>query len=320
LEQCDLKALSLTADVVQAVLQHEPYYLSEVRIPSEMLVQQYEALETVATATTLVTSRAVSGLVVSRVLASVFDNFYALQALYLPALGEDLKSDPDKIAHGGRSAPLHMAAWRYFTERGFVAEPRWVVLGAFEQWTQAQRLARLLAQRYPDSFPRGLQARIATVNDIALIAGDAMTPAQANRRLKELSKLKVIRDPYTFPALSDWSEDLLPLPPRIYSHVVDAYTRGQAEKVKSVLEREGWHVTESQVVKSRPGSSQLRYFRHSDELIARRILRDMESAGVKVRLKYIPGYETTTSIRPLHFELWFTDGHADGSKKRSKAR
>jgi hypothetical protein len=97
--------------------------------------------------------------------------------------------------------------------------------------------------------------------------------------------------------------------PRIYLHVVGDVERTAAKIVESILEKNGWVVPGiERVGEKSPNKSQLRYFRNSEESMAKEIHDALSKAGYEISLSYIKGYENSTAIRPMHFEIWFATG------------
>jgi hypothetical protein len=107
--------------------------------------------------------------------------------------------------------------------------------------------------------------------------------------------------------------------PRIYIHVSGNEEKNAAESVEKLLEDQGWIVPGIQRVGGRsPNSSQLRYFRRSEKPKAEEIHESLVNAGYDVSLNYISGYETSTAIRAMHFEIWFALGKPMPSTNNQK--
>jgi hypothetical protein len=99
-----------------------------------------------------------------------------------------------------------------------------------------------------------------------------------------------------------------PILPRIYVHVKSDTDREHALAVVNLLETQQFVVPGIQRVGPRsPNESQLRYFRKSEKNQAEHILQILKQAGYSVSLAYIDGYEDSSKIGPLHFELWFAE-------------
>jgi hypothetical protein len=276
----------------------------------------------VSLATTVVTSDLTSESLMFSVMSTVFDNFYRLQSLYLPAVNlapPDLatkqlsprRDQSGNYAEGHRSAPLHDGAWSYYVQRAMVEKPYYAVVGSFRDLRSASRLASLLATRYPQTFARGLQVRFSTNRVFAVIAGDAINSSAVRSRMNAIRKaVPEIKDPRPIEAGSaTWSPDLLARDARVYIHVVDNVHAKSAVPVQKTLEQAGWIVPGIERVGNRsPRNAQLRYFRPSEKLVVAGILQSLRKLKLSPAPTYIRGYENATNIRPLHFELWFPKG------------
>lgn len=103
--------------------------------------------------------------------------------------------------------------------------------------------------------------------------------------------------------------------PRIYIHIRAEEDRAHCAAVAAKLEQAGFVVPGiERLVDRGPDSSQVRYFRKSEESGARRIADILKAAGVDVRLAYVGGYEESDKIRPGHYELWFAPGQPRGAE------
>ena len=101
---------------------------------------------------------------------------------------------------------------------------------------------------------------------------------------------------------------IVQLQPRIYMHVEGSSEKKAAEKVENVLQNNGWVVPSIERVGSKsPRQSQLRYFKKSEKSKAEEIHEILVENGVPTLLTYLGGYEDTNNIRPMHFEIWFSD-------------
>ncbi len=97
--------------------------------------------------------------------------------------------------------------------------------------------------------------------------------------------------------------------PRIYLHIRDEKNRTAARQISSRLSANGYVIPGiERLVDVGPSSSQLRYFRKSEESEARKIAEFLKSIGVNAELQYISGYENSAVIQPQHYELWFAPG------------
>lgn len=101
---------------------------------------------------------------------------------------------------------------------------------------------------------------------------------------------------------------IVQLQPRIYMHVEGSSEKKAAEKVENVFQNNGWVVPSIERVGSKsPRQSQLRYFKKSEKSKAEEIHEILVENGVPTLLMYLGGYEDTNNIRPMHFEIWFSD-------------
>ena len=97
--------------------------------------------------------------------------------------------------------------------------------------------------------------------------------------------------------------------PRIYMHVQSNNEKEAAQAVEQLLEKNDWIVPGIQRVGIKtPDSSQLRYFRKVEKSTAEKIRGILKNENYDISLTYIPGYEDSKSIRPMHFEIWFSPG------------
>jgi hypothetical protein len=97
--------------------------------------------------------------------------------------------------------------------------------------------------------------------------------------------------------------------PRIYIHIRDNSNRANAQSVASSLVDAGYFVPGiERLVDQGPASNQLRYFRKDEEATAKAIVEKLNAQQIEAKLTYIGGYENSSVIKPLHFELWFALG------------
>ncbi len=94
--------------------------------------------------------------------------------------------------------------------------------------------------------------------------------------------------------------------PRIYVHIRDSRSMTTAKEVGELLTSQGYFVPGiEKLVDIGPSSNQLRYFRKGEESTAKSIANVIQEGGIEVTTTYIGGYEKSSAIKPLHFELWF---------------
>jgi hypothetical protein len=113
--------------------------------------------------------------------------------------------------------------------------------------------------------------------------------------------------------VSALSQSLLPksyqadIKPRVYFHIRDESQRTKAKQLSGELERLANVVVPGvQRVDKGPSVTELRYFRNVEEQEAKQIADVLSSLDLKVAIKYVAGFESSTSIRPRHYELWIT--------------
>lgn len=95
--------------------------------------------------------------------------------------------------------------------------------------------------------------------------------------------------------------------PRIYFHIRDESQRTEAKKIADQVEATVHvDVPGIQRLDAGPSSTELRYFRSAEAQEANEISVAISSMGLKVITKYIPGFESSTNIRPRHYELWIS--------------
>jgi hypothetical protein len=76
------------------------------------------------------------------------------------------------------------------------------------------------------------------------------------------------------------------------------------DQLRTGLKRMGYSVPPTEIVTNVPATTEIRYYRKSDVKDAIQIMRLLEESVVGVRIKYLPGYENSTTVRPGHFEIW----------------
>ena len=83
--------------------------------------------------------------------------------------------------------------------------------------------------------------------------------------------------------------------------------RQGAKMIAAALEENALSVPGIQRLSVGPKYAELRYFRKMEKEEAESIGTFLESLGVDLKVVYFPGYETSTNIRPRHYELWFSE-------------
>lgn len=97
------------------------------------------------------------------------------------------------------------------------------------------------------------------------------------------------------------------LTPRIYIHIQDESQRNLGGETAKVLYRARFLVPGIQLLSTGPESTELRYFRSSEESVATEIadlIRTSVMPPIDITARYIPGHEKSARIREKHFELW----------------
>ncbi|WP_377298292.1 hypothetical protein [Rhizobium sp. SGZ-381] len=93
--------------------------------------------------------------------------------------------------------------------------------------------------------------------------------------------------------------------PRVYIHIASENQRDAAAQAKNALQEAGDLVPGIQNVGTKaPGKLELRYFSARDAEGAKQVASTLKGAGISVEPKFVSGF-SDSSIRPLHFELWF---------------
>lgn len=95
--------------------------------------------------------------------------------------------------------------------------------------------------------------------------------------------------------------------PRVYFHIKDEAQRPSALQSAKALSTGGDVIVPGiQRLDVGPSSTELRYFKKSDEVEAIRIGQELHAAGIEAHVRYVPGFENSKSIRPRHYELWIS--------------
>jgi hypothetical protein len=147
-------------------------------------------------------------------------------------------------------------------------------------------------QEYEDTTreKKALEQEVATRNL------DAQEQERLNARIATLERA-------LSPTAAPMSTDIAA---RVYIHIRDDGQRESASRVAEMLRGNAYNVPGIQRLGSGPNSTELRYFRTVEEAEANRVGALLGDLGVTVNVRYIPGSESSTSIRPRHYELWFS--------------
>jgi Novel STAND NTPase 1 len=109
----------------------------------------------------------------------------------------------------------------------------------------------------------------------------------------------------TTPAVNPPPNPTAPTKPRLYTQLWnDDQERTIAPILKSVAASLEIVVPHIERVTVGPSHDELRYFRPGDAAEAQRIASALSEKGVKPRVSYVKGFESSTRIREGHFELW----------------
>ena len=92
--------------------------------------------------------------------------------------------------------------------------------------------------------------------------------------------------------------------PRVYIQIRDDVQRAQAQSLSNQLKTGGFLVPGIEKVAVGPNSTEVRYFRKTDEAGAKQILDVLAQQRVAAKPVLVQGYETSGRIRDAHFELW----------------
>jgi len=95
---------------------------------------------------------------------------------------------------------------------------------------------------------------------------------------------------------------------RVYIHIAKEEQRGNAGTVAELLRASAVVVPGIELQVNSPQDSELRYFRQVDKAEAEGLASTVQTVWPNVSARYIPGYETSTGIRPRHYELWIAAG------------
>jgi len=109
----------------------------------------------------------------------------------------------------------------------------------------------------------------------------------------------------TTPAVNPLPNPTAPTKPRLYTQLWnDDQERMIAPILKSVAANLDIVLPHVERVTVGPSHDELRYFRPGDAAEAQRMASALSEKGVKPRVSYVKGFESSTRIREGHFELW----------------
>lgn len=138
--------------------------------------------------------------------------------------------------------------------------------------------------------------------------------AKRNTALKAQNELSANyirrRDPVIDPVVGTPQPAAAPqsLPARIYIQILDDTDRPFAAQMRDKLAAAGFLVVGIEWVKGNTtlNATEVRYYKQADADTAAKIVGLLEASGIKfVRSLYLKRYETSTTVRARHFEVWF---------------
>jgi hypothetical protein len=95
--------------------------------------------------------------------------------------------------------------------------------------------------------------------------------------------------------------------PRIYMQIVDRADSAHAQVIRKALQDAGYIVLGIEYVPTARGleTTDVRFYHAAEKGEAEKIAKLLKNAGEPtVSPKYLPQYETSTRVRPNHFEVW----------------
>lgn len=95
-----------------------------------------------------------------------------------------------------------------------------------------------------------------------------------------------------------------PLQARVYIHIGADAQRSHAEGTATALRDDSVIVPGIELRPNSPQRNELRYFRTSEKAEAEGLAASIRTTWPETAAKYVPGYESSTTMRPRHYELW----------------
>ena len=157
-------------------------------------------------------------------------------------------------------------------------------------------------QRYPEEVPDELLATVVpTLVNIAKNDRNAEISKQAQQLVVEVTAK-------TDSAFSESvKKQVENIQARVYIHIQDENQRSDAKQIENKLGEKGLIVPGIERVNKGPTTTELRYFRKSEETEVNEIVKLLQQLSITdAKAQYIAGYEDSSSIRPRHYELWFS--------------
>jgi hypothetical protein len=141
------------------------------------------------------------------------------------------------------------------------------------------------------------QGTVAEKNRLLAQAQDqALDPAAREQLQERISQLERELSPRASAAPA--------IAPRVYLHIAREEQRERAREIANVLRAASVAVPGIELRENSPANSELRYFRTIDRVEAEGLAATVQGVHPDVAARYVPGYETSTRMRPRHFELW----------------
>jgi|GEM_PF-6456417 len=97
------------------------------------------------------------------------------------------------------------------------------------------------------------------------------------------------------------------LPARIYFHIQREDQREKALDIANQISSDPQFVVPGvQRLDSAPNKTELRYFKRAEEIETQMLAKKLDGLGIATVPKYVPGFESSTKLRPRHYELWIS--------------
>lgn len=100
---------------------------------------------------------------------------------------------------------------------------------------------------------------------------------------------------------------------RIYFHIADEGQRDLAQRLADQVRESGFLMPGIEQRDNSPSANEIRFFRRAEEAEARYIAEILRTQDVSVEVRYIPGYESSGTLRRRQYELWLGTGYTPGT-------
>lgn len=97
---------------------------------------------------------------------------------------------------------------------------------------------------------------------------------------------------------------------RVYMHIGEESQRGAAEQTAMNLRSDDVAVPGIELRPNSPRKTEVRYFKSAEHSEAEELANIIRKIWPDASAKYIAGYESSTAIRPRHYELWISAASA----------